>query len=296
MSSFFQIGASAVKAAATGATEMQSILNKVKNPDTFLATFASNDAASKTKYIDDLAKLSNAGASISSLIPGIPQIPVINDTTKAHLNALVDDDEFKGIIQEINTDIDLKKKVVSKLSDGNYTVTFAGGLMENLKAGNTNDVTQIIKGEFEKIKAEPEASASALSSSNPIGSVSASHEPPSGTATLTQTRLSGGLPLAADTTTVTTKDENCGEMRRMFRELIEDTINDTASKQNEMLVALINKMIVRNNSKIVRHIANSFPTSNASFKIRFSKKSYYFRTGGARSARVCLGAQALIGH
>ena len=132
---------------------IKTILHKVSNPDTFLATFAGNDVDSKTKYIDDVVTLSKAGSVISSM-PGAPTIPEINNTMRDNINTLVNDDGFKKIISEINTNADLKDKVMLKLSDGKSTVKFASGLMANLQAGNIDSVTEIIKAEFNKIKDE----------------------------------------------------------------------------------------------------------------------------------------------
>lgn len=259
------------------AANLPSILNDVSNPDKFLATFASDDADSKTKYIDDVMTLSRAGASISKLIPGVPPIPEINEKTKDHINTLVNDDGFKTIISEVNTNPDLKEKVVLKLSDGKYTVRFAGGLIANLKTGNIGAVVTIIRTELDKIKAEPAASANALSSSSAIGSVPTSHAPPSGTATLEPSpipTLGDGpewvAPPGASTRTETEIDVKCGEMRKMFQEVLISAFQDTDSKENEMLVSLIDKMIKENNGKLVDIIASTLPITNSSMKIRFN--------------------------
>ena len=133
---------------------IKTILSEVSNPDKFLAIFAGDNARLKTKYIDDVVTLSTAGNSISQFMPGAPAIPKIDETTKEYINKLVNNDNFKTIISEINTNADLKEKVMSKLSDGQSTVKFASGLMENLQTGNIDGVTAIIKTEFNKIKDE----------------------------------------------------------------------------------------------------------------------------------------------
>ena len=55
----------------------------------------------------------------------------------------------------------------------------------------------------------------------------------------------------------------------MFQELLISPIQDTHSKEKEMLVSLIDKMIKENNGKLVDIIASTLPITNSSMKIRF---------------------------
>ena len=261
-----------LKQAATAAGDfgaIRTILDKVSNPDKFLATFAGNNVDSKTKYIDDVVTLSKAGSAISQFMPGAPAIPEIDENTKEYINKLVDNGDFKTIISEINTNADLKDKVMLKLSDGKSTVKFASGLMANLQAGNIDSVVTIINKEFDTIKSESVAPPSA-SSNNNVSSASVpaavQSDVPTRTGVTKTTAVDGTV-----TTTETKKDENCGEMRKMFQDVVISSFTDDNTKENEMLVGLITKMILENNSKFVKAIVSTIPTPNQSTRIRFAR-------------------------
>ena len=98
--------------------------------------------------------------------------------------------------------------------------------------------------------------------------VTASHTPDFGTATIDTDQVAGA-PNEAVTTTK--EDVKCGEMRRMFQDVVSSAFTDDKTTENEMLVELINKMILTNNSKLVNIIASTLPINSSSMKIRFKK-------------------------
>jgi hypothetical protein len=115
----------------------------------------------------------------------------------------------------------------------------------------------------------------------PIGTVSA---PPLSTATI-ETQ-------PPPVVTETKKDENCGEMRKMFQEVVRSSFTDKDTTENEMLVGLITKMTLENNIKFLKAIVSTFPIPNQSMRIRFTKnltrklsKENLILTGGGKSSK-----------
>jgi hypothetical protein len=161
----------------------------------------------------------------------------------------------------------------------------AAGQVAKLQANVSNGLDQVntVAGQAGELRAQGNGILSEVHQSSIAGepqSQATTHTPPTGAAALDIVEppvpVVGGepklvAPPGASTRTETEIDVKCGEMRKMFQQVVRSAFTEKDSTEYEMLVGLITEKIVENNKKLVNIIASTLPITNSAMKIRFRK-------------------------